>query len=165
MYCNTCAKTVNNTIVAQTRKKQLDAIRAKKAEAKKEFKLGFVWGAVAFVVFAIITLATYFTTKDTSTLPAFIFLTVGSFTITTQIFWGNFIADIFFFFCRSFKWPFGFIFELSLDGIIWLLTVKLALWIICTALSIAFFILGLFVSSFLSIFSFPFAVIGKAKEI
>jgi len=90
--------------------------------------------------------------------------TIGGFTIVSQIFWGEFIADVFFFFCRSFRAPFGLIFELSLDGILWLLTVKLILWIICSLLSVAWFILGIFVTLFMSFFSFPFHLVKQIRK-
>jgi hypothetical protein len=55
------------------------------------------------------------------------------------------------------------IFELSLDGIIWLLTVKLCLWILCGMLSILWFFVGLVVTASVSIVTFPYAIVKACK--
>lgn len=52
----------------------------------------------------------------------------------------------------------GLIFSLDLDGIIWLLTVKLVLWIISFIIAIAFIIIATVIGMILSIFFFPIAV-------
>jgi hypothetical protein len=90
---------------------------------------------------------------------------IGAFTLTSTLIWESYIVDVFEWFIRSISAPFGFIFELSLDGIIWLITVKLLMWIFCGILSILLFIVGLFVSFFLSIISFPFICVAKIKEV
>ena len=56
------------------------------------------------------------------------------------------------------SWPM-LIFELSLDGIVWLLTVKLAFWIIGILLAILFGIVGLFLGALFSVFVYPFAIV------
>ena len=55
------------------------------------------------------------------------------------------------------KFP-GIIFDLSLDGIIWLLTVKLAFWIIGFTLSAACVVLAALLGMVCSVFVYPFAL-------
>ena len=52
----------------------------------------------------------------------------------------------------------GLIFSLDLDGIIWLLTVKLAFWIIGFLLGALFLILAVALGMILSVFVYPFAL-------
>ena len=52
----------------------------------------------------------------------------------------------------------GLIFELSLDGIIWLLTVKLAFWLLGLLLATLTTILGVILGMAISVFVYPFAL-------
>lgn len=167
LFCNECFKVVKETKAKEDAKKVVIQKQIEKQEAKNDLIKGFIWGAVAAVVaFLFLFLCTKNNLSGNGTLIAGLILwTIGGFTIVSQIFWGEFIAEVFFFFCRSFRAPFGLIFELSLDGIVWLLTVKLALWIICSLLSVAWFIIGLFVTLFMSFFTFPFHLVKQIREI
>ena len=163
-YCNNCYNQLIETQKQEIKQSELDKLHAQKIESKKELKKGFIWGTIAMVLAAFVFFGSYATEPSSTTLVGAIIFTIGFFTLISQILWESFIYDFFFFFCRSFKAPFTLIFELSLDGIVWLLTVKLALWIICGLLSIAFFFLGLILSIFISICSFPFVLPMKIKE-
>ena len=57
----------------------------------------------------------------------------------------------------SFRLP-GLIFELSLDGIIWLLTVKLLFWILGGLVSVFCFILSIVLGIIAGLFVYPFAL-------
>ena len=57
----------------------------------------------------------------------------------------------------------GLIFELSLDGVIWLLTVKLLFWIIGILLAVLFLALGLILGAVLSVFTYPYAIMRSYK--
>jgi transcriptional regulator with XRE-family HTH domain len=167
IFCNDCYKTVKETKTKEDVKKVQIQKQVEKQEAKSDLKKGFIWGAVAAVaafLFFFLCLKNNLSGNGTL-ITGLILWTIGGFTIVSQIIWGEFIGDVFFFFCRSFSAPFGLIFELSLDGIIWLLTVKLALWIICSLLSAIWFIIGIFVTLFMSFFSFPFGLVSKIREI
>ena len=56
------------------------------------------------------------------------------------------------------------IFSLDLDGIIWLLTVKLLFWILGLLLAIACGILGIGLGLFVSVFVYPFALYKSYKH-
>ena len=72
----------------------------------------------------------------------------------------NFIPDMI---IEILSWGFvrmpGIIFTLDLDGLIWLLTVKLLFWVIGILLAILAGMLALFVGMVVSIFVYPFAIV------
>ena len=167
IFCKECHKQITSLQKTEERNAQLAKLAYEAEERKRNFFKGLIWGGVITLAVALICFGSYFAFPSPDTLTGAIVLTVGAFTLSSQLFWNcdGFLSDFFLFFCRSFKWPFGFIFELSLDGILWLITVKLALWIICGILSILFFLLGLFLSILLSVPIFPFALIRNIKEL
>ena len=152
IYCDNC---FNKLVADQKQKKAQEEQRKfqyKVEESTKVLIKGFVWGAIAAVLSVIILIIA----EQPFYYP--ILFGVGLFALISQTIWGNWVGDFFFFFCRAFKAPFGFIFTLDLDGIIWLLTVKLALWVLCGILSALLFILGLALSIPLAIFVLPFGI-------
>ena len=165
IYCNDCLKTIKDIQAKEKAKKEEIERLNKIKKEKSNFKKGFFWGTIVCLSIFLIFFFASRNNPSTEATIGLVVLTVGGFTATSQIFWGDFIGDVFLFFCRSFRAPFGLIFDLSLDGILWLITVKLALWIICGLLSIAWFIIGLLVTSVISFFTFPFQLVMKIKEI
>ena len=59
----------------------------------------------------------------------------------------------------------GLITTLDLDGLIWLLTVKLLFWVIGIILAILSFILAVTLGCLLSVFAYPLAIIRNFKGI
>ena len=142
----------------------ITAKKVEKAERIESIKKGLLWAILPCAIILFISLILFAKNNNASFIGVGSALAVISYTFTAQLFWSGFILDVFDFFCRSFSFPFGFIFELSLDGIIWLITVKLALWIICGLLSCLFFVLGIFVTAFVSLFSFPVILGSKIAK-
>lgn len=163
IYCNDCHKAI--TIEKQKRDREIAVTKAlqKKADDKRRLLKGIIWGIVFLAIGAALGFGAYAMYPVSACLVGAIILTVGGFTAASQFCWGDFIEDVFLFFCRSFRAPFGLIFELSLDGIIWLLTVKLCLWILCGMLSILWFFVGLVVTASVSIVTFPYAIVKACK--
>jgi hypothetical protein len=68
-----------------------------------------------------------------------------------------------------FSWGFvkmpGLIFTLDLDGIIWLLTVKLIFWILGFILAALCGVLAIGLGLVVSLFVYPFAIIKNIKDI
>ena len=68
-----------------------------------------------------------------------------------------------------FSWGFvslpGLIFELSLDGIIWLITVKLLFWILGFILAAICGLLAIVIGSVVALFVYPFALIKNIKNV
>jgi transcriptional regulator with XRE-family HTH domain len=163
IYCNAC----HSTIVSEKQRQDNILATAKANEkqrlAKKKLKKGLILGCIFLVVCAVIGFATYASMPSTGLLVGAIVLTIAGFTVPSQACWNGIVEDIFLFFCRSFRAPFGLIFELSLDGILWLLTVKLCLWILCGLLSVLWFTVGLVVLSVVSVFTFPYSITKACK--
>lgn len=160
-YCNSCMNQILTTQKTETKNRAIAEINYEKAENRKNLFKGLIWGGAVMIVVALIYFLGVYPQDPTPTnLLGAIVITLAGFCIPAQIVWEGVLIDVFLFFCRSFKAPFGLIFELSLDGILWLLTVKLALWILCGLLSIAWFIIGIFVTIICSVAIFPFSL-GK----
>lgn len=77
----------------------------------------------------------------------------------------NFIPDMM---MEIISWGFvrmpGVIFTLDLDGLIWLLTVKLLFWVLGILLALAAVALAVLVGSLISVFVYPFAIIKNFKN-
>ena len=120
----------------------------------------FVWSGIVAAIFFIVALIT----KDYGFYCA---LAVLGFTLTScLILDNNFIGDMV---LEVFSWGFvrmpGLIFTLDLDGIIWMLTVKLLFWILGIILAILCGILAIALGLILSLFVYPFALIKNIRGI
>lgn len=126
----------------------------------------FIWGAIGATVFLIIGIALWISSSNFMNFVSLAALSISSFTlISCLILDNNFIGDMI---SEILDWGFirmpGLIFTLDLDGIIWLLTVKLLFWIIGFILSFIFGILSILVGLFVSLFVYPFALRKSFKE-
>lgn len=114
----------------------------------------FVWGGIVAAFFFIVGLC------NTEFLLPCLFLTLSSFTlIGCLILDNNFVGEMI---VEVLSWGFvrmpGVIFTLDLDGLIWLLSVKLLFWIIGLLLAVAFGILAIGLGLAISILVYPFAL-------
>ena len=119
----------------------------------------FVWGGLAAVFFIVMGIMG--ASENTGTLIGCLVLAVLSFAfISCLILDNNFVLDMV---GGVFSWGFvqmpGLIFTLDLDGIIWLLTVKLIFWILGIVLAILCGLLALALGLIVSPFVYPFAII------
>lgn len=113
-----------------------------------------VGGALAalFIIYGII---------NSDVIVGSLALAVMSFTFSScLILNNNFILDLV---ISVASWGFvkmpGLIFTLDLDGIIWLLTVKLLFWILGIILAVLAFILAIVLGCIFSVFVYPYAII------
>lgn len=124
-------------------------------------KRSYIWGgiisAAALALWFVIALSSQF---ETGLLIAGIITSVLLFPFLSCLFLkNNFVGDMVediatFGFVR---FP-GLIFELSLDGIIWLLTVKLLFWILGIIIATIMTILGVAIGMIVGLFVYPFAL-------
>lgn len=126
----------------------------------------FVWGGLAAALG--VGLGIYNFIGGDSVLGT-IFLVAGilSFTfVSCLILDNNFIGELV---GEIFSWGFvslpGLIFELSLDGILWLITVKLLFWILGLILACITGILAVICGSILSVFVYPFALVKNIRGV
>lgn len=126
----------------------------------------FVWSGLAFLAFLIYGIVKYTNSQDITDIIACAIIGLAAFTfISCLILANNFIGDMV---GEIFSWGFvrmpGLITTLDLDGLIWLLTVKLLFWILGFVLAILCGILAVVLGSVVSIFVYPFAIYKSFKE-
>ena len=136
-------------------------------EAKHLRNKSFILGGIAAALFLALGLYLWSQDKDPYALIGTIALTLTAFTLVScLVLENNIIEDVL---GEIFSWSFitlpGLIFELSLDGIIWLLTVKLLFWILGILLAILCGILAIVIAGVLSWFVYPIALIKNLKGI
>ena len=126
----------------------------------------FVWGGLAAALG--VGLGIYNFIGGDSILGTF-FLVAGilAFTfVSCLILDNNFIGELV---GEIFSWGFvslpGLIFELSLDGILWLITVKILFWILGLILACLTGILAVVCGAILSVFVYPFALIKNIRGV
>ncbi|MBQ4510272.1 MAG: hypothetical protein II984_06075 [Clostridia bacterium] len=127
----------------------------------------FVWGGLAALILIIIGIVTSVNTNDYINLAFWGVVGILAFTlISCLILDNNFVGDMV---LEIFSWGFvkmpGLIFTLDLDGIIWLLTVKLLFWILGFILAIICGILAIALGLVVSVFVYPFAIYKNVKGI
>lgn len=182
-YCETCKKPVgpNEYVVTgggrtsqhiychDCNAKRLHAERVGEYnDYKKQNRRSFIFGPLIGIGAAAIFCILFMVIINLEPLWGAALIAAGVFVGYTafgiQIFWeDSVVPDIFFFFLKSFNMP-GVIFTLDLDGIIFLILVKVGGAILCALLSILIFIFGLFFTPVASVFVLPFAAIKRSLE-
>ena len=129
--------------------------------------LSLIFGGMLLA--AGITLGIVFWVQSGSTTDMVIFSVLGvmSFTLVSCLILGsNFIGELM---LEVFSWGFvkfpGLIFTLDLDGIIWLLTVKLLFWILGMILAVICACLAIVVAAIVSVFVYPLALARNIREV
>lgn len=126
-----------------------------------------IWGAVAGVIALVLALVALLVGDPAFPKGAAVVIAViagvGFFSFIMQMFWDGVVNDLFFFFLKSFKMP-GVIFTLDLDGIIFLILVKVGGAILGVFLSVIFFLIGMLITPLASIIILPFAAIKRSVE-
>lgn len=152
IYCNECKKKADyNSKVSELN------------EHKKETTRSFIFGPIAGVVALTLCLILFLTSDNTLPVGIAIGISIvvgiAYFTFIVQIFWDGVVNDLFFdIFMKSFKMP-GVIFTLDLEGILFLIFVKLGLALLSIFLSVVWFLLGvLFLIPIFSLVVYPFAL-------
>lgn len=126
----------------------------------------FIWGGIVGGLFLALGIYGAISNSDIGTLGNFTFFAVMAFTLTSCLILGNnFVGDMI---LEIFSWGFvkmpGLIFTLDLDGIIWLLTVKLLFWIIGIILAVLCGALAIILGLIVSVFVYPFALYKSIKN-
>ena len=119
----------------------------------------FVWGGVTATALFVLGIATG------NILPMTIIALTGFTLVSCLILGNNFIGEMI---AVIFSWGFvrfpGLIFTLDLDGIIWLITVKLLFWVLGLLIAILFGILAIALGLLLSVFVYPFALVKNIRN-
>ena len=147
--------------------------RMKDAENKRKIrntiigrKKGYIWGAIAAI--AILALMIWFDKKgdERVTIPFIIFSMYGSFALVSCLFLpNNAIKDII---EEIIDWGFvrfpGLIFTLDIDGILWLISVKILFFFLGIILICGAFILSLMIGMVCAMFVYPFALVKSYRR-
>lgn len=155
IYCNKCQAEMDKA-------SRVSEYYGHKRSTVKSFIWGPVAGVIALAIFLAVTL-TDAELKSGGGIAIAVVLGIGFFTFVTQMFWDGVVTDIFFFFLKSFKMP-GVIFTLDIDGLLFLIFVKLFGALLSVFLSVIFFLIGLIITPLVSIVIFPFALIKRITE-
>ena len=119
----------------------------------------FVCGGVTATALVVLGIATG------NILPMIIIAITGFTLVSCLILGNNFIGEMI---AEIFSWGFvkfpGLIFTLDLDGIIWLITVKLLFWVLGLLIAILFGILAIALGLLLSVFVYPFALVKNIRN-
>lgn len=140
--------------------------QAKLALAKKRKNNSFIFGTLAALICLAIVIVNATNSNDWSNVVFECIACIMVFTMVSCLFLkNNCIEDLI---IRVMGWGFvrmpRLIYSLSLDGIIWLLTVKLLFWILGIILAVVFGLLAIILSMFVSIFVYPFALYRICKH-
>lgn len=126
----------------------------------------FIIGGILAAIAISIGIGALISAGEVTNLLVWLGIGVMAFTFSSCIVLdNNFIGDVF---LDILNWGFvkmpGVIFTLDLDGIVFLLTVKLLFWILGFILAIICGILAFVVASALSVFVYPFAIIKNIRN-
>ena len=168
----TCLSCVAKKQEADKKAKENERVRQREMERSRnwdELKKGLLWGILGGGSIAVLAIIAGFVSEiATSEVLAFILGTValsyGGYAMVAQLVWGNSVGDVFGFFFRTLKLP-GVIFTLDLDGILFLIFVKIAGAILSALFTVLLFLLGLFVTLIYSMIIFPFALVKEIREL
>ena len=133
----------------------------------EHFKKGLLWGILGAVVLGGLLLLGGLTSEDEELVTVLVITALGvygGYAMVSQCIWGNSVWSVFTFFLRSFRLP-VVIFTLSINGLIFLIVVKLLGAILGAIISVLLFVVGFFVTWFYSMIIFPFALIKEIREI
>ena len=128
-------------------------------------KHSFIWGILGALAVLGIMLGVMISQNDASLVPLVIILPIATFTmISCCILQNNFIGEM----TETIgSWGIqlpGLIFSLDLEGIIWFLTVKLALFILGIIGTVIMWTLAIALGSALSLLVYPFAIHKSLKN-
>ncbi|MBR6737652.1 MAG: helix-turn-helix transcriptional regulator [Clostridia bacterium] len=155
IYCKECNR------VRKERQRKIEA-----ENRSKEIKSGIFWGIVSLVISLVLgfVLIKIFGLENDAI--SWIVYGVGSYglgAMVCMLIWGTWLFDIFEFFIRSFQMP-GVIFTLDIDGLIFLIVVKIGLALLSGLLSLVIGLIGVIICSAIATVGFPFTLIHELKN-
>lgn len=160
-FCHSCEV----KRVAKAKKQREQYVRS---EARKFRIHGLVWGILAALIFAAILIGVMIN-EPSDKLVQYLLITIfGTYGVFALVFClivpNSIVSDVFYGISKfSIRMP-GLIFTLDLEGIFWLITVKLTLMLISFLISAVAFIIAAIVSGSLAMFVFPFALRKSIKQ-
>ena len=136
-------------------------------------KKSLLWGmavAIAIVIIALIVIISNASEPDfkgdiTSQIIGAIVLTYAGFSFTFAMFYDTFIKDsVIYMLTSSINWP-GLIFTFDLDGILWLIGMKILFAVLGFVIGVLAAILGIIFGLIMSMIAFPFILLIYSSKI
>lgn len=166
----TCLNCVSKKAAAQrkAREEKMAAERKyRQSEEAATLKKGLLWGILGAIGLGALNLIGGLASEEVDVWMVIVATILGAYggeAMVAQFIWGNSVWDVFGFFLRTLKLP-GVIFTLSLDGILFLIFVKILGAILSAIVSVLLFIIGFVVTWIYAMIIFPFALIKQIHEI
>lgn len=194
-FCKTCGIAVNEDTIHETepviickkchekkvaadqaKAKEMAALAKKKEEEEKNEKKwrmtsmrdhrrkSLIWGGIVALPFLIFMFVKMFS-GEWGTVSAVLGTAYAAFAFTFTMFYDTFVKDLFFdMMGATVHWP-GLIFTFDLDGIIWLIGMKILFAVLGFLIGVLAAILGFLLTVLLSIFAFPIILITYSIKI
>lgn len=125
----------------------------------------FWLGGLVAALFVAIAIVGFVNGAATMGIVFLVIAALGFTFVSCLVLDNNFIGDMV---GEIFSWGFvrmpGVIFTLDLDGLLWLLTVKLLFWVLGILLAIVCGLLAVVLGAALSVFVYPYAIIANIKN-
>ena len=150
----------------KARKEKVERERkVRQDEEMRDVKKGLLWGIVGGLGLAVLAVIGAVSSNQNAgvIIASAVVGLYGGYAMLAQFIWVNSVWDVFGFFLRTLKLP-GVIFTLDLDGIIFLITVKILGAILSAIFSVVLFIIGFFVTLIYAMVLFPFALIKEIRD-
>lgn len=188
-FCKTCGITVTEETIGEKSpaiicKKCLDKRITNEKNAKREAELkeknrisdirrshtrklrvSLIVSGILSILVLILSLYYIVSNNDYTLLPTAIVLSYVIFTFVACMFYDCFVKEVFIdWTTKSFQWP-GLIFSFDLDGIIWLIGMKLLFWALGLLLGLLCSLLGLTLGMICAPFLFPFIMVNMKRSI
>lgn len=164
VMCKSCAEKARNEQLAEKRKEdaKLRAVQSRLSDKKHKSLIVATIITVVYVLAFLIFITAYY---DTLLLIAGLVLIYPVFAFVALLFYDTPVTDVLeYMLTASIKWP-GLIFTFDLDGIIWLICMKLTFAVIGFCFGIACALLGIALGLLISPFVFPFILIKFNNDI
>lgn len=174
ILCNNCLeqnKKQQEENIARARKQAEIKQQGDSSTLRKKRNKSLIWGAIAGILVLVIGLFLGITgtTSDNERLIWIISSIVFCYStfnmVSLLIIDNTFVSDvILWFLTRTVRFP-GVIFSFDLDGLVFLIVVKVLFAILGFLFGLIFAIIGLFIGNVLSIFAWPFSIAKVNKQI
>ena len=138
-------------------------VRANRNKIRRHFILSFIFASLAALPVLIFMISEMVSDFSIGLIPLTLILTYSVFSFVACLFYDCFIPEIVLdWFDKSIHFP-GLIFTFDLDGIIWLIGMKLLFWVIGLLFGIVTALIGIFIGMVCGPFVFPFVMVKERR--
>lgn len=162
VLCKAC----NDKRLAEEKRKKEQAEKIRKINIEKRRHHSFIWPPLVAIILLIVGIVQFVNGNTTGGAWCMVFMPLSYLFLATMILNNTKVTDIW---LEVASWGFvkmpGVIFELSLDGVAWLIAVKILLWLLQFALTLLAIMFATIICMLASIFAYPSALRKNFKYI